>query len=336
MASITEVARRAGVAPSIVSRLLNQDPTLRIRPQTRARITQAVEELGYTPNHAGRALRLARTHAIGLLIPEVTNPIFTGIVRGAERAASQAGYFVLLGNADDIRQREGSYTQLVAQGRIDGILLQRSNAIDDETLARIAATRVPTITINSRAEGRQGSVVFDDEAGTRLATEHLIALGHRDIGHFSGPAATDTARRRLQGFAAALGAAGLARRAEWLIEARYDEEGGHDAMARLLAQASLPTAVVVANVMAAVGALTAARRAGVAVPEQLSIVAFHDTWFAEHTSPPLTAVAMPVDDLGREAVGLLIECIKGAPPRDVVVREPPPVLVERASTPAPP
>ncbi len=332
MASLVEVAKRAGVAPSIVSRLLNNDPTLRIRFETRERIVRTVEDLAYTPNHAGRTLRSTRNGALGMIVPDVTNPLYGEILRGAEDRAGEDGYLVLLGNANDLGQHEGPYKRLVAEGRIDGVLLQRNNVIDDATLLRLTDTRVPTILINSRVASAHGSVILDDEEGARVATEHLIALGHEKIGHLGGPIVTDTARRRLQGFAQTLASAELPVRPEWVIEAGYEETGGYTAMRQLLTQPSRPTAVFVYTVAAALGALIATRDAGVAVPDDLSIVAFHDAWIAKHTWPPLTTVQLPLFELGRGAVTMLLACIDGAAPAHVVVRDPAPVLIARGST----
>lgn len=332
MASLVEVARRANVAPSVVSRLLNNDPTLRIRRETQERIERAVKELGYTPNHAGRALRSARNGALGLIVPDVTNPLYGEILRGAEDRARDDGYLVLLGNATDLSHHEGPYKRMVAEGRIDGVLLQRNNVIDDATLLRLTDTRVPTVLINSHVEGVPGSVILDDEAGARVATAHLIALGHERIGHLSGPAVTDTAMRRRHGFELALSSAGLRYRPEWIIEAGYDAAGGYAAMQCLLAHEPRPTAVFVATIAAALGALIAAREAGVRIPRDLSVVAFHEAWIARHTWPPLTTVQLPLYKLGWQATTTLLMCLNGAKPADVVVHDPRPLLIQRSST----
>jgi LacI family transcriptional regulator len=336
MTTVTDVAARAGVAPSVVSRVLNEDSTLRIRPETRERIIRVVEELGYIPNFAGRALRQARTGALGLIVPDVTNPVYADVLRGAEQAASDAGYLILLGSAEGMTEREDAYKRFANEGRIDGVLLQRNNVIDDAVLARLSDTRVPTVLINSRLDGMPGSVTLDDAKGASVAVSHLIELGHSKIAHLSGPARVDWAARRNQGYRAALASTGVRARPTWVVEAGYDEEGGHDAMLKLLRGRSRPTAVFVATVRAAFGALAAARAEGLRVPDELSLVAVHDTWTAEHTWPPLTTVKMPLFEMGRLATTSLIARISGdAEPTDLVVRQPLPILVRREST-APP
>jgi LacI family transcriptional regulator len=180
-------------------------------------------------------------------------------------------------------EREDAYKRFANEGRIDGVLLQRNNVIDDAVLARLSDTRVPTVLINSRLDGMPGSVTLDDAKGASVAVSHLIELGHSKIAHLSGPARVDWAARRNQGYRAALASTGVRARPTWVVEAGYDEEGGHDAMLKLLRGRSRPTAVFVATVRAAFGALAAARAEGLRVPDELSLVAVHDTWTAEHT-----------------------------------------------------
>lgn len=330
--TLVDVARQAQVAPSVVSRLLNSDPSLRIRPETRSRVLEVVDSLGYAPNHAGRALRSARIGVLALIIPELTNPVYADMRQGAEAAAREAGYLMFLANGDEVESHPDFYQRLVSERRIDGILLQRSSLIDDEAFRRLANTELPTVFINSRIEGTCGSVILDDEAGMESAVNHLLSLGHHDIGLLAGPSSVDWAGRRRVGFVNALARAGIAPRPEWLVPGGYDTNTGRAGMELLLQNASLPTAAVVANVIAAIGALAAARERGVEVPRDLSLVAFHDTWFAAHTSPPLTAVKLPLYELGSRAVSLLLGRMAGGVPSDERVLSPVPELVLRGST----
>lgn len=332
VANISDVASRAGVAPSVVSRVLSKDPTLRIRDQTRARVEDAVQELAYTPNSAARTLRTASARALGLVIPDVANPLYAESLRGIQRQADEVDYVVLLASADDLTEADDRYRRLIVGGRIDGVLMQRGHGMHDEALRRLATAPVPTVLINSRLPGRTGSVVLDDAAGARVAVDHLLALGHRRIGHLTGPPATDTAGRRRLGYEEALAAAGVGTDERLIATAGYDPEAGREAMRRLLTRPPLPTALFVAHVFAAVGALQVAQRAGLRVPEELSIVALHDTWFAEHTNPALTTVKMPLYEMGRAGCRLLLDCLAGAAPADLVVGEPAPILIERGST----
>jgi len=335
MATIIEVAKRAGVAPSVVSRLLNADPTLRIRPQTAKRIHGAVAVLGYQPNAAGRALRSSKAAAVGLILPDVTNPVFAESLRGAETEAAELGYVVLLGRTDDLKTQGGSYRRLIGERRIDGVLVQVSNLLSDSAMSMLIDSRVPTVLINSRIRGFVGSVVINDEEAAYLATRHLIDLGHRDIGMLAGPRGLYTSRQRQIGFQRALRDAGLRVSASRIISGSYDVHTGHVGMEKMLGTRPRPTAVFVTTISAAVGALAAARAAGVKVPLDLSVIGLHDFWFAEHTAPPLTTVQTPQFELGVRAMRALADRIGGSEPVDLTVNDPPARLVIRGST-APP
>jgi DNA-binding LacI/PurR family transcriptional regulator len=229
-----------------------------------------------------------------------------------------------------------SYENLLSSRRVDGVVLHLSGRSVDAGLRRVAEARLPSVLVNSRARSSSGSVIIDDEAAADLATEHLLSLGHTRVGFVSGVAASDRSRRRLRGVERALHRRALELRPEWVYTGGWDEPAGHEAVGRLLRQRDRPTAVVVANVMAGIGALAACRDHGLSVPRDLSVVAIHDTWFTEHTNPPLTTVKTPLEEMGSAAVELLIEMLNGGARRTVVVRSPPPELALRSSTaPAP-
>jgi LacI family transcriptional regulator len=334
--TLRDVARLAGVSISVVSRELNADPVLRARDDTRQRIHDAARALDYTPSHAARALRLAKAGAVGLIVPDVTNPVFGDLIRGIEDATEAAGLQLLIGRFERLRPGGHVLRELVGQGRVDGFLVQRSDEIDVREFTEIMRDKVPFVVVNSRGTSR-GSAVLDDASGARLATEHLLELGHRRIALIGGDVHSYTGRMRAQGFLQALNAAGLRRRSTWLLHAGYTHQAGYAAMRQLCAGTGRrPTAVVVANVVAAIGALVAVHELGLAVPDQISIVAIHDTWLADCCWPPLTTVKMPMYELGREAVQLLSERLSGGRPSDIVVSEPAPMLVRRASTAPPP
>ena len=330
--TLAEVAKAAEVTPSIVSRVLNADPTLRIRPETERRIRDVVAELRYRPHPVGRTLRTARSNAIGVVLPDLTNPINGEILHGAEAAARLAGAAVLLASAEELISRDGPLRNLT--GRIDGLVVQRNNLVSDETLEQLVNVGIPTVLMNTDVVGPHGSICLPDAAAARLAVEHLVGLGHERIAHLAGARATDTARRRRAGWEAGMAAAGLEPVERWVVEGGYDAAGGEQAMRRLLRDRTRPTGVVVANVTAAIGALAALRADGVDVPGELSVVGIHDVWFAAHTDPPLTTVKLPLFELATRAVEMLMAQMGGAP-TEIVELEDAPVLVERAST-APP
>lgn len=332
---ISDVAREAGVTPAIVSRVTSKDPTLRVRAETRERVLEAASRLAYVPNPAARSLRLATSGALGLIVHEVMDPLYTHILRGAQHAADAAGYVVLLGDADELARNEEMFKRLLGSGRIDGLIFQGWGFAEDASIEQIARARLPTVLMNSQSEAATGSVVLDDVNAGGVAARHLMDLGHHAIGFLGGLPGAHRERRRLEGVARALAEGGLPCPSQWVMEAGWEVVDGRDGMRALLSRCPRPGGIVVASVVAAIGALAAARDMDVAVPDELSIVAIHDTWFANHTSPPLTAVELPLYELGKGAVELLLDLLEGGPPRAIVITEPAPRLILRGSTASP-
>ncbi len=336
MATLAEIARRAGVSVSVASRVLTGDPNLRTRPETRDRVVLAAKELNYTANYAGRALRLARSRALALIVPDVSTPLFADLLAGAADAAAAQDHTLLLGRSDRMTAGGDLVRRLVGEGRVDGFVLQRSDDLSDRALESLVANDARIVLVASRTAHRRGSVVLDDVAGGRLATEHLLSLGHRRIALIGGVEPSDIARRREQGYTDALHGAGLKKREAWVRRLGYSPDAAARAASSLMSTSPPPTGVVVANVNGAIGALTALRLGGADIPGDVSVVAIHDQWMAAHTWPPLTTVKMAFYEVGSEAVRLLLARLAGGPPEDIVVTDPPPRLVVRGSTAPPP
>jgi LacI family transcriptional regulator len=335
MATLSDVAARAGVSISAVSRVLSNAPSARVSALTRQRIQDAAAELDYRPNFAARALRFARTNVVALVVPDLTNAIFTELMRGVETRAQELDYMVLLARAESMQPGGETIARLIGEGRVDGVLVQVGDSMAEEDLRAILDGRVPAVLVNSRRDGHVGSVVLEDAESTRVAVEHLVALGHRRIALINGLPSTDTAQRRGAGFRAAMKAAGLPVPAHNVTTLGYEPRQGREAIRKLAALGKPPTAVVVANVNAAIGALLEARVLGLRVPEELSIVAVHDAWTAENTWPPLTTVRMPLYELGIESMTALFDRIAKDVVVDRVVTDPKPELTMRESTAAP-
>ncbi len=332
-ARLKDVAQLAGVDLSVVSRALNDDPRLMVTPETRTRILNAAEQLQYRPNAMARALRQAQTRTLGLLVPNVANFVYFELIRGIEQRAFEAGYVLLLANAHDSAKAEEVYKRLVLERRVDGLLI--ASASDEQPFPfEISDETPPIVWVNRR--GKPGpSILEDDEQGMALAVQHLVALGHTAIAHIAGPQSLDTGRRRLHGFIEAMRAAKLEPMAQHIVEGPFTEQGGVDCMTALLHTNPIPTAVAASSLMATIGALATIKNAGLKVPQELSIAAFHDAVIANYLDPPVTTVQMPLHELGQLAVDrLLYKMAGGELPAETIVSIAP-QLIQRTST-APP
>ena len=327
-ATIADVARLARVDPSVVSRVINGNERLVIKPETRARVFDAIRELNYHPNAAARSLRTSQSGTFGLLIPDFTNPIYAEIIAGAEGAATERDALLLVGSA--IEDRPERYVQMLASGRVDGLLLA-IDTLKPETVSAMMNTARPVVSVNQRIDGVDRTILADDEGASRIAVKHLYELGHRHIAHLRGPERSDTAKRRLAGYRKALASCGIPAEDAVVVGGGYTTESGVAAARELLALEPRPTAAVIANIAAAIGAMSTLRDAGVRVPQDMSLVAIHDIALAEHLAPPLTTVSMPLAEMGAAGVAML----SGDGTEGVTVVKKPTELIERKSC-APP
>jgi LacI family transcriptional regulator len=331
--TIADVARAARVHPSTVSRALNDGATL--REETRARVLRAARRLDYRPSEIARSLRLQRTLTIGMLVPDISNPFFPPIIRGAEDTALERGYALVLCDTEDIPEREATYLRVLRERQVDGLLIA-SSRMSDAVITRLGRERFPFVLVNRSARGAELTVTVDNRTAAAEAIGHLAALGHRRIGHIAGPRTTTTGLERAEGARSAVRRHGLADDPALTREANaFSEEEGYRAARALLAMRERPTAIFGANDLIAVGALRAAREAGIRVPEALSVVGFNDIRQAELLEPPLTTVHVPQYEMGATAASLLIARLEDRPvaASHVVL---PAALTVRASTAASP
>jgi LacI family transcriptional regulator len=332
-ATLRDVARVAGVDRSVVSRVINDDPGLSIRAETRTRIQAAVRQVGYVPNIAARSLRKAESGTLGLVIPDYANPVYAEIIAGAEARARESRHVLLTGS---VRQQGGSVEEFVTTlggGRVDALLLAGVR-LDRPAVAVLERSGTPWLLLNSQQESIPWTVSLDDRWAAALGLGHLAELGHRRIAHLQGPARSDTARRRRDGYQQALEAHGLEFDPALLVRGDYTASGGRLAMQELLESGVEFSGVLAANVASALGAIHEAARQGVRVPAQVSVVCVNDLDLADYVQPSLTTVRMPLFELGRRGADLLLNA-DGRPPVHVVIREPI-ELVWRGSTGPPP
>jgi len=309
MTTIYDVAARAGVSAATVSRVLNNGGN--VTPDTVARVRKAVGELGYRPNAVARNLRRRQTRVWGLIISDIENPFFTGMVRGVEDAAHQAGYSLVLCNSDDEAAKEQSYVQVALAERMAGVIITPSNEAETD-LTPLLEQGVPVVAVDRRLHRHEvDTVVADNVRGARLAADHMVASGCRRLACITGPTQTTTAQERLDGFRASLGAAGLEVIDELVVEENFKEDGGYRAAEQLLALPEPPDGLFVANNLMTVGALEAVLDAGVKVPDDLLMVGFDDIPWARLTRPRLSTVEQPVYEMGQEAGQLLAARLGG-------------------------
>src|ERR1700674_2855561 len=242
--TLKELAARANVHPSTISRVVNQDPSLRIGQATRTRIEALLRETEYRPNGVARGLKLRQTLVLAVVIPDITNPFFAALFRGVEDAASPRGYNVLLCNTDGSPARQRSHLQSLHARRVDGVIMA-SSFLKDPTVRWLRHQGIPYVLVNRFSdEGQDPFVGSDDLVGGRLATEHLIELGHRRIGHLAGKPTVSTGVMRRRGYLAALGEHGLTAEPRLVVESGYTEDGGARAAERLLALPHRPAALL--------------------------------------------------------------------------------------------
>jgi LacI family transcriptional regulator len=332
---LADVAAAAGVTGSIVSRVLNGDPTVSTRPETRERVFEAARRLGYSPNALARGLRRAQTMTMGVILPNLAYAVNAEIIRGAERRALAEGYVVLIADAAEFGPTGAAYQKLVMERRVDGLIV--ASAIRGESGADYAGDlSLPVVHVNRRGHTSGVSVSVDDEAGIALAVDHLAKLGHVHFAQIGGPNDVDTARRRRLGFEDRLREHGIVRRRSWILDSDTTESGGYEAMCKLLGDRKRPTAVVASSFAIAVGAMSAIVRSGLTIPDDISVVGFHDAPIAEFLLPALTTIRMPLAEMAETAVTTLKRLIDGEAVDDIVVSSPKPKLIKRASTARPP
>lgn len=343
--TVYDIAREANVSVATVSRVLNN--TAPVKKATRDRIMELIHKHQFQPNALARSLLKKETGMIGIILPDITNPFFPAVLAGVEQEARSRGYTFFLcdtvsTNRDSADQyvRESQYLSLLMEKQVDGIIMigGRINLArpDKEMVQEVveAGKRVPILLLNGNLPGGGLYRIYTDETeGAELATQHLIELGHRDIAFVGGYRHMSNTIQRQQGFTKTMRRHGLHVRREWILDGGFSVESGKALMERLLRGSERPTAVFCANDLVAIGALKTAHKAGLRVPEDLSLVGFDDIPYASNSIPELTSVSLKCHELGRTSAELLHRLIT----RDKVKKNTKlrPELIVREST-APP
>ena len=330
--TLRDVARVAGVHPATVSRALNEETRALVNQETVRRVLKAAEELHYQPNPIARGLKTNRSYTIGVLIPDLTNPLFPPILRGIEDRLETAGYTPLTANTDNDPERELLDSQTMRARQVDGIIAataRRDHRLHDALLE----AGIELVLVNRRqAELPVSAATADDRLGMLLSVEHLLSLGHTRIAHLAGPLDYSTGLDRYESFHETMRAAGVQPDAELVLVAEaFTESEGARLCGQLMADGRRFTAVAAANDLLALGCYDVFAERGVRCPEEISVVGFNDMPFAGRFQPPLTTIHIPHYEIGKAAAELMLERLQDgeSPPRDVRLE---PTLIVRGST----
>src|SRR6188768_4308632 len=332
--TMKRIAGELGVSITTVSKVLNNRED--IGHATRARVLAKVAELGYQPNAVARSLTLRRTHTLGVVIPDLMHSFFVEIVAGLEAVASARGYGLLLCSSSEDPVKERQELEMLRQRQVDGIVLGSANAVGNtDLLQQLTSLGIGLVMIDrdDHPDVQCDRIVTDDEEVGRLATSHLVAQGRKAIAHITGTSVVH-AKRRADGYRAALKAAGVKGEAEWMVRGGFKEADGYRGMAKLLTLRPRIDAVFAANDPSAIGAMKAIWDAGLRVPEDIAVVGAGHIALGDLLRVPLTTVSWSREDQGKAAAELLIDRVEGdpgatpAPPQRVVI---PPALVIRRS-----
>ena len=300
---IHTIARAANVSIATVSRTINNVPT--VNPKIAKRVWEVIDELDYFPNTQARALVSGRSKLFGLIVSEITNPFFPELIQGFEDIAVANGYEILVSSTNHDPKRMSHCIRRMLERKVEGVAVM-TFGIEEPLLDQLAKRKVPLVFVDI-GPTRPGISLLkvDYRHGILQGVQHLAALGHKDIGFISGPLTLHSAQSRRTAFSTSLKECGIALNPTWIIEGDHTMEGGIASMEHLLAAATIPTAVLCSNDMTAIGVLHKLYRAGLRVPDDLSVIGFDDIHIAEVTIPPLTTVQMSRFEIARAAVTAL-------------------------------
>lgn len=329
MATIYDIAEEAGVSIATVSKVINE--TGRISDKTRQRVKEVMKRLNYQPSVVASALTKKRTYMIGLLIPDLANPFFAELARSIEDRGHELGFNLVICSTDNDLDKEEQYINLLRQKSADGIILATGvknqdiirNLIQQNQAIAVIARGMPSLSVDT--------VLVDDYLGGYLAASHLIELGHRDIAVIAEDLEVMSSKERVRGYQQALEDYHLPYREDRIRVSAFHVKGGKDTAGKILDEPDRPTAIFACNDLLAIGAMQAAYERRIAVPEEVSIIGFDNSILAAHMNPPLTTIAQPIQELGRQVVNLISQEINGektAKQRIVLLPE----LVVRGST----
>jgi LacI family transcriptional regulator len=328
---IHTVAKRANVSIATVSRTVNRVPT--VNPKLAKRVWDAINELGYFPNTQARALGSGRSGLLGLIVSEITNPFFPELIQGFEDVAVENGYEILVSSTNYDPKKMELCIRRMLERKVEGVAVM-TFGIEQPLYEQLAHRNIPLVLVDAGPDRPGISLLkIDYQHGIRQAVQHLAALGHRKLGFITGPRRLHSAESRLLAFTKSIAECGIPQVGDWIVTGDHTLEGGISAMEEILAAPDQPTAIVCSNDMTALGVLHKAYRAGLRVPQDLSVIGFDDIHMARVMIPPLTSVQMSRLELARAAVSALRGHVEGSHQREYKIET---QLVVRESTGFPP
>lgn len=329
MTTIREVAERAGVSLTTVSHVINN--TRFVSEEKKLRVQEAMQELNYRPNALARSLRSGKTHTLGLILPDSSNPFFADIGRSLEATAFDLGFSVILCNTEGDPSREEFYVDVLSKKQVDGMIFVATGD-QANSLNLLLEENIPVVVVDRCfPEIEVDTVITDNRLGGQLATQHLIELGHKRIACITGPSNLTPSAERVTGYQEAVEEAGIALDPALIMQGDYHPKSGQNVTSAMLKLKNPPSAIFACNDLMAIGAMRAVVAAGLRVPEDISIIGFDDIELARYSTPPLTTIAQPILEIGSEAARLMVDRIKDEKllPQQIVL---PTRLVLREST----
>lgn len=333
--TLKDVADEAGVHTSTASRALNSETRAVVNHETVDRVLEAARRLGYRPHPLARGLRTSTTMSVGMVIPDIENPLFGPIIAGAESVLGAHGYSTLIANSDGTDEHTWSVLEALLERRVDGMILATASRSDD-VIRSLRDDGAHVVLVNRSTEGiGVPSIIGDDHAGIGLAVEHLVTLGHTRIGHVAGPQDLSTGIARHQAFISWMRSVGISVDPTDVDEANwYQVQPGYEAASRLLARSPDLTALVCANDLIGLGAYRAIREIGKEVGSDVSVTGYNDIPLLDLMQPPMTSVRVPYRQMGVEAARTLLSIISGTDSdRPVSIRLTPTLSVRSSSAP---
>jgi len=334
--NIKDVAAKAEVHPSTVSRVLNPETRSMVSATVADRISKIAEEMGYSRSTLAYGLRTGRTHTIGVLIPDLTNPMFPPIIRQIERTLAEHGYIAIIADSDNDQKNEETIVHSLKSRNVDGLILATAHRLDS-VVSTCVAENTPLVLVNRTIDTHSvTAVINDDEHGIELAASHLTELGHKSIAYIGGPQDTSTGHDRYLAFKNLKRAGKFKSHNELILNCKaFTEAEGRRGLLSILKKGREFTAVIAANDLLALGCYDALREAGLSCPGDISVTGFNDMPFIDRLTPPLTSLHIPHEEIGRQAAKLLLEAIHNpdSPVRTVNLL---PDLIVRGSTAAAP